>query len=51
MFHCRIGGYKPLDKFLKSRRGRALTPAAVTTVEKAAGAISFTLRKMAEIDP
>ena len=50
IFNFQIGGYKPLDKFLKSRKGRELSPDDIDTMEKAANAIAFTIKKMAEID-
>lgn len=45
-----IGGYRPLDQFLKSRKGRELSADEVLTIEQAARAISFTLSKQQEID-
>ena len=48
--HFQIGGYQPLDKYLKSRKGRALTIADTNTIYKAANAIAFTIEKMKEID-
>ena len=50
VFNFQIGGYKPLDRFLKSRKGRKLSAAEISTMEKAANAIAFTIKKMAEID-
>ena len=49
IFNFQIGGYKPLDKFLRSRPGRDLS-GDIDTIEKAANAIAFTIKKMAEID-
>ncbi|MBE8158664.1 MAG: DNA methyltransferase, partial [Betaproteobacteria bacterium] len=50
VFNFPIGGYLPLDKFLKSRKGRALSREDVAAMEKAAAAIEFTIKKMKEID-
>ena len=50
IFNFQIGCYNPLDKFLKSRKGRELSPGDIDTMEKAANAIAFTIKKMAEID-
>ncbi|MGI9337336.1 MAG: type ISP restriction/modification enzyme [Gammaproteobacteria bacterium] len=50
VFNFQIGGYKPLDKYLKSRKGRKLSPDEVDTIEKAANAIAFTIAKIGEID-
>ena len=49
VFNFQIGGYRPLDKFLKSRRGRTLTTKELKTLEKAANAVAFTLKKQKEI--
>ncbi len=50
VYNFQIGGYKPLDKFLKSRKGRNLSLDEITTIKKAANAIIFTMKKMQEID-
>ena len=50
IYRFQIGGYQPLDKYLKSRKNRALTLAETETLSKAANAIAFTLDKMTEID-
>lgn len=50
VFEFKIGGYQPLDKYLKSRKGRELTLRDVDTIKQAAAAIAFTLTKMQEID-
>jgi len=50
VFNFQIGGYKPLDKYLKSRQGRTLTLPETETIQKAANAIAFTIVKMQEID-
>ena len=50
IFNFQIGGYKPLDKFLKSRKERVLSLDETETMEKAANAIAFTIKKMGEID-
>ena len=48
IFDYEIGGYKPLDKFLKSRKGRDIG-ADIETLKKAANAIAFTARTVKEI--
>ena len=50
IFNFQIGGYKPLDKFLKSRKGRVLSLNDIDTIKQAANAIAFTIKKMGEID-
>ncbi len=50
VFNFQIGGYHPLDKYLKSRKGRTLTLPETETIQKAANAIAFTIGKMGEID-
>ena len=50
VFNFQIGGYKPLDKFLKTRKGRVLSADETDTIEKAANVIAFTIKKMGEID-
>ena len=49
VFNFQIGGYRPLHKFLKLRKGRALTTKEMKTLEKAANAVAFTLKKQKEI--
>ena len=49
-YNFQIGGYKPLDKFLKSRKGRELSLGEIKTMKKAANAIIFTMQKMQEIE-
>ena len=49
-YNFQIGGYKPLDKFLKYRKGRELSFGEITTMEKAANAIIFTMKQMQKID-
>ena len=51
VFNFQIGGYQPLDKYLKSRKNRMLTSPEITTIQKAANAIAFTIEKIKEIDP
>ena len=51
VFNFQIGGYRPLDKYLKSRKGRPLSLAEINTLRKAANAIAFTIKTMGEIDP
>ena len=50
VFDFQIGGYKPLDKFLKSRKGRKLSGEECQTMENAARAISFTILAQKKID-
>ena len=50
VYDFQIGGYKPLDKFLKSRKGRVLSLNDIDTIKQAANAIAFTIKKMGEID-
>ena len=50
VYNFQIGGYHPLDKFLKSRKGRSLSSDEVRRLEQVARAIDFTLRKQKEID-
>ena len=50
VFNFPIGGYLPLDKYLKSRKGRELTLNDVETIKKAAAAIAFTIKQMAQIN-
>ena len=50
VFNFPIGGYRPLEKYLKSRQGRTLPLAEINTLQKAANAIAFTIDKMGEID-
>jgi predicted helicase len=47
-FH--IGGYQVLEKYLKSRKGRALSLGEQTHVGKVAEALAFTITQMARID-
>ena len=50
VFNFQIGGYHPLDKYLKSRKNRMLTLEETDTLKKTANAIAFTIGKMGEID-
>ena len=50
VFNFQIGGYQPLDKYLKSRKDRTLTLTETETIQKTANAIAFTIEKMREID-
>jgi len=45
-----VGGYPVCDKWLKDRRGRALTNAEIQTYRQIVYALSETLRLMAAID-
>jgi predicted helicase len=47
-FH--IGGYQVLDKYLKSRKGRALTLYEINHVSAIADSLAFTIEHMARID-
>ncbi|MEZ5832596.1 MAG: type ISP restriction/modification enzyme [Dongiaceae bacterium] len=47
-FH--IGGYRVLDKYLKSRRGRALLLDEINHVGAVVDCLAFTIRQMAAID-
>ena len=47
-FH--IGGYQVLSKYLKDRKGRALTLDEINNVENVANVFAFTIEQMAEID-
>ena len=46
----RVGGYQVLDKWLKDRRGRALTSADVRHYQRVVVALTQTCRLMSEID-
>ena len=50
VFDFQMGGYHPLGKYLKSRKGRILTLPEIETLQNAANAIAFTMKKMQEID-
>ena len=50
VFQFQIGGYQPLDKYLKSRKNRTLTLNDTSTIKNATNAIAFTIEKMTEID-
>jgi type ISP restriction-modification system protein len=45
-----IGSYQVLDKFLKSRKGRALSLDEINRVAAVANALAFTIEQMAKID-
>jgi hypothetical protein len=47
-FH--IGGYQVLDKYLKSRKGRALSLDEINHVSAVADALAFTIEQMEKID-
>ena len=47
-FH--IGGYQVLDKYLKSRKGRALSLDEIEHVGAIADSLAFTVEQMAKID-
>ena len=46
----RIGGYQPLDKWLKDRRGRTLSFDDLDHYRRIAAALTETIRLMAEVD-
>jgi predicted helicase len=46
----RIGGYQVLDKYLKSRKGRALSLDEIDHIGKVADSLAFTIEQMARID-
>lgn len=45
-----IGGYQVLDKYLKSRKKRALTIEEIVNVEKIINILAFTIQQMSKID-
>jgi hypothetical protein len=45
-----IGGYQVLDKYLKSRKGRALSLDEINHVSAIADSLAFTIEQMARID-
>ena len=45
-----LGGYQPAQKWLKDRRGRALTPEDIEHYKRIIGAITETIRIQKEID-
>jgi hypothetical protein len=47
-FH--IGGYQVLDKYLKSRKDRALSLDEISQVSAIADSLAFTIEQMAKID-
>ena len=48
VFH--IGGYRVLDKYLKSRKGRQLSLDEISHVGAVADSLAFTIDQMARID-
>jgi len=50
IFEFKIGGYEPIDKYLKSRKDRVLTIDEVETVEKIIKVIDFTIDNITEIE-
>ena len=46
----RIGGYRPMDKWLKDRKGRTLTFDDITHYQRMAAALQETIRLTAAID-
>lgn len=49
VFTFKIGGYQPMEKYLKDRKGRILTLDEIETVENIAKAIYFTLNQTQKI--
>ena len=50
IYEFKIGGYEPIDKYLKSHKGRILSLDEIETVENIINVISFTIDKMDEIE-
>ena len=50
VWEFRIGGYQPLDKWLKDRRGRTLSFDDLDHYRRIAAALTETIRLMAEVD-
>jgi hypothetical protein len=50
VWNFRIGGYQVLDKYLKSRKGRALSLDEINHVGAIADSLAFTIEQMAKID-
>ncbi len=50
IWESRIGGYRPMDKWLKDRKGRALTFDDIRCYQSIAAALQETMRLTAEID-
>ena len=50
VWQFRIGGYQPLDKWLKDRRGRTLSFDDLNHYRRIAAALTETIRLMAEVD-
>lgn len=50
VFAFRVGGYQPLEKYLKDRKGRTLSLSEIENVENMSRAIGFTLKQMRKLD-
>ena len=50
IYEFKIGGYEPIDKYLKSRKDRTLSLDEIKTVENIINVISFTIDKMTDIE-
>ncbi len=50
IFEFKIGGYQPVEKYLKSRKERILTIDEIETVENIIKVIDFTIEIMYEIE-
>ena len=50
VWYFHIGGYQVLAKFLKDRKGRALTLDEIRQVERIANVLAFTIEQMQAID-
>ena len=50
VWECRIGGYQPLDKWLKDRKGRTLSFDDLNHYRRISAALGETIRLMDEVD-
>jgi len=50
IYDFKIGGYAPIEKFLKSRKDRVLTIDEIETVENIIKVLDFTIEKMNELE-
>lgn len=49
MWEFHIGGYRVLDEYLKSRKGRALSLDEINHIGAVADCLAFTIEQMAQI--
>lgn len=49
MWNFTIGGYQVIDKYLKSRKGRALSPDEIENVENVVNILDFTIEQMGKV--